>query len=246
MRWQSIFFDLDNTLYSHELAFEKSIIYTFQQRYRTDEKLQHIDKKEWFTTFKYYCDELWKEMEKDILTYSEYRMKRFIETMNHYNIEMNEKEAELFHDQYEREVSKFVEPYTGMKELFEELYQADVYLGIITNGNRTTQLDKWKALHVEKYIPKERVYISEEMGVGKPDREIFTTVLNKTCSIPSHALYVGDSWELDVQASMDAGMESIYLNTRKEPRQEGRSPLAEYEHFEDAARLIINRIKPGG
>ncbi|WP_252314839.1 HAD family hydrolase [Sinobaca sp. H24] len=246
MRWESIFFDLDNTLYSHELAFEKSIIHTFQKRYRPDETMKHIDEKTWFATFKYYCDKLWTEMEEDILTYEEYRVERFAQTMKYFDIEMNEKEAMLFHDQYEREVAKFVEPYKGMKELFENLSKANIYIGIITNGKKETQLDKWKALHVEKYIPKERVYISEELGIKKPNSKIFTQVLKQINSRPSKSLYVGDSWSLDVQASMEAGMECIFLNTREEPRQNGQPPFAECENFEEAARLIVSRINPGG
>ncbi|WP_252311701.1 hypothetical protein [Sinobaca sp. H24] len=112
--------------------------------------------------------------------------------------------------------------------------------------NKTTQLDKWKALHVEKYIPKERVYISEEMGVEKPDREIFTTVLVKQEAFPPAPFMSEIPGRSMFRHHGCRYMESIYLNTRKEPRQEGRSPLAEYEHFEDAARLISNRIKPGG
>lgn len=59
-----------------------------------------------------------------------------------------------------------------MERMLEELSRK-MTLGIITNGPSEHQRDKVRALGVERWIPMERIWISGDLGVGKPHKEIF-------------------------------------------------------------------------
>ncbi|RKX27296.1 MAG: hypothetical protein DRP45_01405 [Candidatus Zixiibacteriota bacterium] len=80
--------------------------------------------------------------------------------------------------------------------------------------------------HVRKYLSQygldhlfETVIISGEVGVKKPDPDIFTPALSATGLTPSEVTYVGDTDE-DVEAANAAGMMSILIKRRDKDTDE--------------------------
>ncbi|UCH50829.1 MAG: HAD-IA family hydrolase, partial [Chloroflexota bacterium] len=85
-------------------------------------------------------------------------------------------------------------------------------IGVITNGTNT-QREKIENTSLGNYI--DLVIISGEVGVGKPEAEIFTKALSSINTKPKEAIYVGDSLELDIAGAKNAGLYAIWLNRNK-------------------------------
>ncbi|MFZ4452030.1 HAD family hydrolase [Salibacterium aidingense] len=245
MRWNTVCFDLDNTLFSHEEAFERAIQYTFQSLYknrRNKGKIPDVDVKDWFQTFKTNCDYYWDDFENNKLTREEYRKIRFDETMKAFGLPFQEGDAKQFHDQYEAVVARFSLPFNGLHHLLSCLRQAGIRLGIITNGKKETQTEKLKQLDVEKYIPLSHLIVSEEAGVEKPNKEIFDQALHKINGERKYALFIGDSWDLDVKGAIHAGWEAVFLNTRKEHKTSSETPAAECYSFQETSDFLLESL----
>ena len=56
----------------------------------------------------------------------------------------------------------------------------------------------------------EKVFYSHEVGMRKPDREIFEYVLSNKRMLPSETLFIDDT-EINTDVASDAGMMAIYL-----------------------------------
>lgn len=228
-----IYFDLDNTLYSHEYAFERAIQDCYQDLVETwnDRGLQvpFVPLEDWFDVFKYYSDFYWPGYEKKEYSQEEYRRKRYITTMKHFQLPCSNVEADLFHLHYYEKANQYVQPFPGLYQTLNYLKESKVELGIITNGKKETQEAKFKKLKLYRYIDPDHFYISGVVGLEKPNPQIFKLALREN----SHheALFIGDTWEHDIVGAMEAGWSALYLNTQNRPRSSNHQPITELKHF---------------
>lgn len=233
LAWKKVFFDLDNTLYSHEYAFEKAIqdCYTDLVEAWKDHGIQ-IDLpyvEDWFDVFKYYSDFYWDSYERKEWSQIHYRRQRYISTMKHFKLPCSEDEADHFHTKYYEQANQHVQPFPGMYNLLQYLKSLKIDIGIITNGKTKIQEAKFEKLKLYRYIERKQFFISEEVGVAKPEAEIFRLALG---DLPAEqALFIGDTWEHDVVGAMDAGWQAIFLNTQNRPRSTSHQPLVELNHL---------------
>ncbi|OLO26940.1 hypothetical protein BTR23_21440 [Alkalihalophilus pseudofirmus] len=243
MRWRTICFDLDNTLFSHEEAFEKAICYCLEQQQQrwleTNQLVNKIDISVWFKTFKSYSDIYWKQFETKQIDARTYRRWRYHDTMKQYHLPYSDDEADAFHAHYYEIVSSFSEPFEGLIEIMNELKQRNITVGIITNGTADTQYRKVKKLGLENFICDEHIFVSEELGVAKPNRAIFDLALERL-SHSGEKLFIGDSWEHDICGAIEAGWDAIYLNTRGMPATTEHQPLATFEKLTEVLNLLKN------
>lgn len=239
MRWKTICFDLDNTLFSHEKAFEKAICFCFESILEQKGLHKGININELFTVFKKYSDLFWSDYEEGILSPQDYRRKRFLNTANHFQLPLTIKEADEFHDHYYCVVDDFSEPYPSLHSLIKNLLEANIKVGIITNGMADTQYNKINKLELNSMLSNDCIFVSEELQIWKPDREIFDMAKAKLHSEGGY-LFVGDSWAHDVVGAIDAGWDSIFLNTRNETPSTDHKPVKICRSLEEAATFIYS------
>lgn len=79
-------------------------------------------------------------------------------------------------------------------------------VGIVTNGGSVSQLAKVKAAGLDRVVPRDRIWISEEVGLKKPNPALFQLVARELQVPVESCLYLGDQPELDVAAAERAGM----------------------------------------
>ncbi|WP_169911219.1 HAD family hydrolase [Evansella clarkii] len=231
---KGIGFDLDNTLYSHEEAFEKAIKYCFSAYIQKEiEKSRLIQPEEFFHIFKNNCDKYWSMFEKKKISGKEYHRIRFNETMKNFNLPGNDKASERFHSLYYKVVSDFSTPFPAMAELLSYLARKQISMSIITNGKIKTQHAKIQSIGADKWIKKENTIISEEAGFEKPQKEIFQLAENKLCLKAEQLLYVGDTWKHDVEGPINAGWQAVYLNSREASPDSAHRPAATVKKLAD-------------
>ncbi|MBU9712255.1 HAD family hydrolase [Evansella tamaricis] len=239
--WKGICFDLDNTLFDHEEAFERAIHYCYHI-YLKDVLINEniVPFEVFFPLFKKNSDRLWKGLEERRFTKEEYRRARFNETMETLNLPSGMAYADQFHTIYFNVVDEFCEAYPGLPDLFSFLTESKVKLGIVTNGMGDTQYNKLKQIGAEKWIPKKNVIVSEEVGIAKPDKEIFQLAEHQLSLAGEELLYVGDSWQHDVLGAMNAGWDAIFLNTRQEKRSTNHEPIGEYHTLDQVREFMVD------
>jgi putative hydrolase of the HAD superfamily len=81
------------------------------------------------------------------------------------------------------------------------------------------------------YVSRNHIFISDEVGVAKPNKQIFQHVAQKVNMTPSEIVYIGDSWPNDVVAPMEAGWKAIWYNHRKRLPDTDHKPLAEIDQL---------------
>ncbi|MBU9713814.1 HAD family hydrolase [Evansella tamaricis] len=216
---KAVFFDLDDTLYDQLLPFKKAVVpYLEQPDNGFIEKL--------FKTVRYYSDLLWMEHTKGRLALHQLRIQRLIKAFLEYGIILTDNDATDIQNTYLQN-QKLIEPFDGVYPLIETLQEQNFFVGMITNGPVEHQVNKIKQLGLLNVIPMKYIFVSDAVGIAKPDKNIFLHVNKVTGKIPSNCYYVGDSWTNDVIPASEAGWTSIWYNYRN------RNPLSKFTDYRE-------------
>ena len=97
----------------------------------------------------------------------------------------------------------------NVESTLKRMYEANIILGIITDGRSVTQSNKIKALKLDKYISWENCIISENFGYSKPSTEAFFFFMNKYGDADYY--YIGDNVLKDFIAPNQLGWTTICL-----------------------------------
>ncbi|MGQ0518267.1 HAD-IA family hydrolase, partial [Bacillus sp. D-CC] len=83
-------------------------------------------------------------------------------------------------------------------------------LGIISNGEYEQQIEKLTALNILQYF--KYIFTSSEIGVSKPNTEMFHRAVLQLNLEMKDCYYIGDRLETDAISSTVSGMQGIWLN----------------------------------
>lgn len=72
------------------------------------------------------------------------------------------------------------------------------------------QREKLAQSQMEPYF--EAVFVSGEIGIGKPDPKVFAVVLERLGISAENAVMVGDNLKADVAGAQRAGIRGIWIN----------------------------------
>lgn len=85
-------------------------------------------------------------------------------------------------------------------------------LALVTNGESRKQRAKIDRFELEPLF--ERVFIEQEVGVGKPDPAVYAHILSEMRVAPEDCCMVGDNLSWDVAAPMSLGIRGIWNDWR--------------------------------
>jgi putative hydrolase of the HAD superfamily len=100
-------------------------------------------------------------------------------------------------------------PFPKLHQTLQTLVQKGFALGLVTNGQSTSQNPKIDGLGIRLYF--QVVLVSESVGVRKPDPKIFHMALEALQIEPSEAVFVGDNPLADVAGAKAVGMRAIWV-----------------------------------
>jgi 2-haloacid dehalogenase len=101
----------------------------------------------------------------------------------------------------------------GVKEMLVDLSRK-CKLAIVSNAISNVSRLALQKLDLAKYF--DYIVLSRDLGVRKPDPEIFIYTLRSMWIKSSEAIHVGDSLENDVQGGKNAGMKTVWIKKDKE------------------------------
>ena len=125
----------------------------------------------------------------------------------------------------------------GAEELCRALVPSCT-LAIVTNGVASAQRGRFARSPLKALIPW--LFISEEVGYQKPQRQFFGAVLSAMSLPPSaRIVVVGDSLTADILGAVNAGLDSFWYNPNGLPGRPDIVPTFEARSFDQISHLIL-------
>ncbi len=112
-----------------------------------------------------------------------------------------------YHDTKFRELV----PYPDAVALLRKLKRTALTLGVITDGLEIKQAEKLVRLNVLAYMNPQAVYISDTVGINKPNHKLYLRACADLNLKPATVMYVGDNPANDVDPPNKLGMITVRL-----------------------------------
>lgn len=121
----------------------------------------------------------------------------------------------------------------GVENTLQQLKSQGYRLSIISNAAFSPFLT-WTLTHfgVKDYF--EDILVSADVGVRKPNPEIFKIALDRMGLAPHEVVYIGDDFEKDVVGSIQFGMQAIWFH----PAGDGPPPNSQVTPSATVTELI--------
>ena len=236
----TVFFDLDRTLMDFERA-ETSGINAVFNLYRDEISMTQAD---FLAAWKKWAQVFFDRYSAGELTFDQQRRMRVAKVFElngspiHDEREL-ERRFTLYWQTYEKDYTLF----DDAQEVLKVLHEKGMPMGIITNGDSKNQRAKLERAGITHLF--DPVVVSSEVGFSKPDVRIFWKALKEADCTPSTSLYIGDSFEHDIEPARKIGMNCLHLvRNRKESLQiQNEHPLfVVVKDFKEVLSIIESHL----
>ncbi len=228
---QTVFFDIDDTLIDDAAATRAGALGLFD-RYRDwlggcDERLMQ----RWITLL----DHHFERYLRGETSFIGQRRARIRDLFGLTPDQMPDAEVDAIHTVYR-------EFYDGAWQLFPDAVETldaldSCRLGVISNGSSTQQRQKLASVGILDRFAA--VLISGDIGVAKPQPEIFQAACDAMGASPSDCLHVGDRLDVDALGARDAGLTGVWFD----PLGTGGAPagVPTISRLSDLPALVLQR-----
>jgi putative hydrolase of the HAD superfamily len=111
-----------------------------------------------------------------------------------------------YHDTKFRELV----PFDDVVPLLRDLKAAGIKNGIVTHGWTVKQAEKMVRLGLVPWLDPEAVFISDQIGISKPNPKLWQVALYDLGLAPAEVMYVGDSPEHDIAPPQTLGITTVW------------------------------------
>ncbi|MGT2924722.1 HAD family hydrolase [Streptococcus caviae] len=167
---KALIFDVDDTLYDQIQPFQKALEKHLEVAETLLEPIYIASRK--------YSDEAFEAVNSGEMTLQASHIYRLQRALADFEIEISSEEALTVQADYSRYQGQLTLA-PEFRDVFAYCQQANITMGVITNGPHQHQLKKIKSLDLFRWIPQENVLISGAVGLAKPSREIFDLLAKK-------------------------------------------------------------------
>ena len=209
-KYHHVFFDLDRTLWDFDAAAEVAFERVYE-KYNL-KSLGIPSAHEFHEVYHPLNERLWELYREDKITKDFLNRTRFVLPLEHYGIHDIELADHLSED-YVFWSPRIVKLIPGSIELLDYL-KPKYHLHLITNGFQEVQHTKLSGSGLEPYF--ETLTVSEEVGVKKPNPEIFFYALRKANATAEESIVIGDEMAVDIDGARAAGIDQIFFNAKGE------------------------------
>ena len=197
-------FDLDQTLLDFHASEYKALGIVLTQN-----GLTFSD--EIYQAFKAYNKSLWLELEKGTITRTELFTKRFLDVFRRCEGNSSGLDPLEINDEFIRTMSVNGVLMDGaldfVKKVKEGIPRARIY--IASNGATVNAKGRIASTGLDRYI--DGLFISEELGVTKPDAAFFDLCLEKIGEPGKSCIMIGDSLSSDMLGAKNASLASVWF-----------------------------------
>ena len=226
MLYPVILFDADETLFDFRAA-EANALRTVFTRYGLPTEGKFVD------AYHRINDGLWDSYNRGQIKKDDITRERFTRLFAEFDVPLDGVD---FNERYLDCLSLYGDLFPGAKDLCAHLYDAGERLYLITNGIARVQKSRFERSGLSPYFSG--VFVSEEIGVGKPRKKYFDTVLSRIgVEDKRQALVVGDSLRADIEGGINAGLDTCWCNFGG--RKSKIKTKYRVENFEQLERLLL-------
>lgn len=197
-------FDLDQTLLDFHASEYKALGIVLKSN-----GLSYSD--EIYQAFKEYNKTLWQELEKGTITRQELFIKRFRYIFEKCEGDRSALDPLKINHDFIQTMSVNGVLMDGalefIKRVKEDIPDSRVY--IASNGATINAKGRMASTGLDKYI--DYLFISEDMGVAKPDAAFFDLCLEKIAEPRSSCIMIGDSLSSDMLGAKNASIDSVWF-----------------------------------
>ena len=135
---------------------------------------------------------------------------------------------------HETKIRRLV-PYEDAIEVIRLLSKTDLTLGIITEGLAVKQAEKLVRMRVHPYVSPNAIFISNQLGISKPNPKIYQRACSDLNLKPSESMYVGDNPAHDLDPPREIGMITVRMRRggKHYDEQPKTPPDVEVQNFWD-------------
>jgi putative hydrolase of the HAD superfamily len=227
MKYEVILFDADETLFDFDKAEKyalKKSIESFEMSFKED---YHLN------SYREVNNKIWEEFEKGLISADELKTERFRNFFVKLDLDLNPIKFSKQYLKFLSEASFLIE---GTNEILSDLYQK-YKLVLITNGLANVQRSRLKLSSLDKYFKE--IIISEEIGIAKPDPEIFEYTFNKIKhKDKKKSIIIGDSLSSDIQGGINFGIDTCWFNPDNEENLSGLVPTYEINDLLELKEIL--------
>ena len=102
-----------------------------------------------------------------------------------------------------------LKPHPDVVEVLEILSREDLVLGVITAGLTIKQAEKIVRLDVYRFLHPEAIFISEQIGISKPNVKLYQRACKDMMLDPREVIYIGDNPVNDIDPANGLGMITV-------------------------------------
>lgn len=140
-------------------------------------------------------------------------------------------------DYFEDQLAAHGDVLPGALTALEELAEVAT-LAVVSNGAAKVQQARTALSGIDKYM--DGIYISEKMGVAKPQARLYEMVLRDLgITDRSRVLVVGDDLLADIKGGHNAGLDTCWVNFNGEENNTGITPKHTITSFEELYRIVM-------
>jgi 2-haloacid dehalogenase len=205
MNYRAIFFDADDTLFDYGAA-ERTAFARTAEAFGLGARLEEAH-----ALYRRHNGDVWRELERGEITQDDLKAERFRRMLR--AMEIDEAPAAGMSPYYLDRLSEQTQLLPGAEEAVRAAGERHT-LVLVTNGLTSVQRRRFAATPITRHF--QRILISEELGVAKPDPAIFYPALAEFSLQPDDVLLVGDSVSSDMTAARIAGMDFCWINPGRE------------------------------
>lgn len=209
-KYEYLLFDADGTLYDFEDA-EKNAIKDTWEKYNIPLNDTTIN------CYRKHNHRCWKELEEGTMSYQVLPYKRFELAFGELGLDIDPK---TFGDEFLENLGKSSLLFPGALDILNKLKSRGYRIFIITNGLSVAQKVRFNRAETNSIY--EKIFCSENLGVNKPDKRFFDIVFEKIglhqlsdTERQNKAIVIGDSLSSDIQGGINAGLNTVWYNPKK-------------------------------
>lgn len=203
-----IFFDIDNTLFDFSKASLESLYLLYDRTQIMKDRFSNPES--FIDEFHIHNTLMWQLHERGEITSDFLRPERFRLTLFP---DRHDSEAALIAKRLDTEYLDILgsRPYVcpGAFELLDRL-RGRFLIGALTNGFTDVQYKKLRSTGLDRYI--QRMVISDEIGIQKPDTRIFRYAEQAIGASSKEIVMIGDNPVSDIKGALDAGWQAAYYD----------------------------------
>ncbi|GAC1585479.1 MAG: hypothetical protein NVS3B28_08250 [Candidatus Velthaea sp.] len=213
----TVLFDLDDTLHDDTTAYKSAALMVARDVARD----RPIDADALLRAYVAEASAFWKALSVEHLSAGiiDTRAQMWLDALRTVGID-DAALADRCAADYGRYRSDGLELSPGARELVMTLRERGCKVGIVTNGFAATHHEKIERLGLTAHI--DGLFLADEMGMVKPDPEVFRHACAVLGSVPERTAMVGDRYDRDVIGAHEAGLFTVLIDVHEIPLPAGK------------------------